>query len=625
MVIKSPFKILILPDGAEAIEIVAFEEDEAGESEEVGLNNDIGKALPELDESEGEGSTGLALEATNIYFLPQAEADNLINEAGYFAGIFPALILSIKKTVLEETVADEVEQPVEVASVYLGKGSYGELSFEGVKWAVPFVSVNQLGNEPEKILDVLRMGDLVWLRTSAEGLLSLAQMPEVEGALVSLNSQTGALVALVGGFDFSKSKFNRAVQARRQPGSGFKPFVYSAALENGFTAASIINDAPVVFDDPALEGKWRPENYSGKFYGDTRLRQGLIKSRNLVSIRLLIALGTRKAREFARRFGFDDEALPNDLSLALGSGTVTPMQMAAGFSVFANGGYKVEPFFIDRIEDAEGKVIQLTDYQLACLQCVVDKLDPVILADKFDVEWPPELEGEPAESDAVVEENQAENINDIMSNESDTADVDVTEALESAEEVDADAEELEEEYRAPKRILKQAPQIVEPRIVYIMSSILRDVVKFGTGRRAMGLGRDDLAGKTGTSNDEHDAWFNGFNLRYVTSTWVGFDGHQPLGRREQGGRAALPIWMDYMRAALEGVADELPKQPENIVSIKIDAKTGLLATAATSESLFEIFRSELVPTEQSEEGIGAGGDLDINGNETNVSVDEELF
>lgn len=623
---KGPIQNLVLPDGAETIQIMppVLEEDLKEDSDASLL--EIEQALPELAGSEEEQQ-----EAALVHAIPQEEADTLISDVGYLGNIFPGLVLAIREIPAAEPEGDEQQNaPMDQADLYLGNGSYGELSFAGIQWAAPYETVNTKGKEPEAISDVLRVGDLVWLRADAAGALSLAQLPDVEGALAALDPQSGAVVSLVGGFDYQKSKFNRAVQAKRQPGSGFKPFVYSAALENGFTAASIINDAPVVFDDPALEGKWRPENYSGKFYGDTRLRQGLIKSRNLVSIRLLIALGTRKAREFARRFGFDDEALPNDLSLALGSGTIAPLDLVSGFATFANGGYKIEPFLIDSVVDADGRVIELADYELACLQCFVDQVHPLELEADYIVEWPPEpveLE-EGVEQELLNESNQVEEQQQPIEEVVDVAAVEdeliADSALPADEGIDVSEEDsIEELYIAPKRVLKQAEQIVDPRVVFIMNSMLRDVVKLGTGRRALALGRNDLAGKTGTSNDEHDAWFNGFNHKYVASVWVGFDGHKPLGRGEPGGRAALPVWVDYMRVALEGIEEQPLKQPDDVVSIRIDAKTGLLASAGTAESLFEVFRSEHVPTEQAEETLPL---LDaVEGEQLGEPVADELF
>lgn len=619
---RGPIRRLELPDGVETVEI------RPEDSPADGLRGLVDEPAPAegIIERAGAPESGTAESGAGdgtVHQLSQTEAELLIEGPGRFVDLRPALVLAIGELVTPEAGEDgEEPEPVQSARLYLGKGEYGELSLASARWAAPYITVNSTGDEPDSLDDVLAVGDLVWVRpagaepgeaeeggTPAEpetgetsaGRWRLSQLPQAEGALVSLNPENGAVVSLVGGFDYFKSKFNRAAQARRQPGSGFKPYIYSAALENGFTAASIINDAPVVFDDPALEGKWKPENYSGRFYGPTRLREGLVHSRNLVSIRLLIELGIVKARNYARRFGFPDEALPRDLSLALGSGNVTPLEMSRGFAVFSNGGFYVEPFYIDRIEDADGNVLWLADYELACLECFLEETDPEVLERDYIVDY------------ALLE---------TLETESDTP---AGTGAATGEELPAAGEGGEEsEAELPRRRVSQARRVMEPRVNYIMNSMLRDVVKRGTGRRALALGRNDLAGKTGTSDDEHDAWFNGFNGKYVASVWVGFDNPQPLGRREPGGRAALPVWIDFMRTALDGVPEQLPKQPDGIVSIRIDARTGLLASGASGESLFELFREEKVPTRKaSTTDYGPGGSE--NGGEPGNGVTEELF
>ena len=387
----------------------------------------------------------------------------------------------------------------------------------------------------------------------------MVQIPDIEGAIVSLDPMDGAIKALSGGFDFYKSKFNRTVQARRQPGSSFKPFIYSAALNKGYTAAHMINDAPVVFDDPGLEGEWRPENYSGKFFGPTRLRLALTKSRNLVSIRLLRAIGVDYALDFLERFGLDVARLPRNLSLALGSGTVTPMEMATGFAILANGGYRIEPYFIDRVVDARGEVISHADPLRVCREC-----DPELtqLAQTMNGE----LAGEALQPEFI---QTASVTNDII-------------AAVGEEDTDDAVEDSIPSFRL-------APQVVPPRNAWLMNSMLRDVVRFGTGRKAMALGRDDLAGKTGTTNDQRDAWFSGFNPTIVTTTWVGFDRLRPLGRRETGGRAALPMWMTYMAKALDGSPSVLLEQPEGLVNVRIDPATGRRASASSPDAILRNF------------------------------------
>jgi penicillin-binding protein 1A len=412
------------------------------------------------------------------------------------------------------------------AEVTLRNGQTVTIDWEGLSWARPYKSVNVMGNPPEKASDVVAVGDIVRAETYEDGKWRLAQLPQVQGALVSLRSNDGALVALVGGFDFNLSKFNRATQAFRQPGSSFKPIIYSAALEKGFTTASIINDAPVVFDDNALESTWRPENYSGKFYGPTRLREALYRSRNLVSVRILQSIGAAYAAQYAERFGFEPSQLPHDLTLALGSASVTPLQMARAYAVFANGGYLVDPYFIQRVQDAQGQVIYSAQPRVACPDCTQN------------------IAGVDAGMDTS---------------------------------------------------LNLAKAVITPQNAWLMNSMLQDVIRRGTGRRATALGRSDLSGKTGTTNDQKDAWFCGYNPLLVTTTWVGFDKLDPLGRAETGGHAALPMWMQYMGAALAGAKIEKREQPDGLVTVRIDPKTGLLAHSAQADAIFETFRVEDVP------------------------------
>ncbi len=414
------------------------------------------------------------------------------------------------------------------AWVFLRSQGLIAIDWDGLAWARPYKSANHMGTPPAKAADVLAVGDIIRVESSADGEWRLAQLPEVQGALVSLNPDDGAIVALAGGFDYYHSKFNRALQAKRQPGSSFKPIIYSAALEQGYTPASIINDAPVVFDDDALEATWRPENYSGRFYGPTRLREALYRSRNLVSIRLLRAIGAGYAAQYAERFGFQASQLPRDLTLALGSASATPLQMARAFAVFANGGYLIEPYFIQRIHDVEGEVIYRSEPEVVCPDC------PVSLETILDNSEQP---------------------------------------------------------------LKLARAVITPQNAWLMNSMLQDVIQRGTGQRARSLGRTDLGGKTGTTNDQKDAWFCGYNPSLVAVAWVGFDKLEPLGRAETGGHAALPMWIDYMDAALGSRGQQKRTQPEGLVTVRIDPMTGLLANSGQSDAIFETFRADQVPQE----------------------------
>ena len=436
---------------------------------------------------------------------------------------------------------------------------------EAIDWAAPFIDEDNQGPKPARVADVLAVGDVVWLENRDSRWL-LANVPGVEGALVSLDPANGGIQAMVGGFDYFKNKFNRATQARRQPGSNFKPFIYSAALERGYTAATIINDAPVVFDDDSLEATWRPENYSGKFYGPTRMREALIKSRNLVSIRILRSIGLRYAINYIQRFGFERNQMPYDLSLALGSGSFSPLQVARGYAVFSNGGYLIDPYLIDRVESGSGEIIYQSRPRSVCQGCEVEDLEALKAGEAA-------AEDEPEQ--APAEETQAP--------------AEVSAAIAG----DAVAEALEED-DGPR----YAPRVITPQNAYIMRSIMREVVQRGTAVRAKALKRKDIAGKTGTTNDQIDAWFSGFNDQVVTTTWVGFDNQRSMGRRETGGRASLPMWIDYMRVALDGMPENLQEQPEGLVTVRIDAETGKRADGSTARSLFELFRVENAPQQK---------------------------
>src|SRR6185312_74945 len=357
----------------------------------------------------------------------------------------------------------------------------------------------------------------------------------------------------------ARSKFNRAVQASRQPGSGFKPFFYAAAFEHGFTPASIINEAPIVFADPSkANGLWEPKNDDDKFEGPMRLREALVESKNLVSVRLLDAIGVRYAREYATHFGFSLQQLPDNLSFALGTASVSPLAMARGYAVFANGGFLVDPYFIDRIVDRDGREIYKTQPVLACRHC------------------PQRLLEDAREQAAATnaKSNDAQPIKAALSTASATT---------AATPADPNAPKL-------------APRVLDSRTAYLIGSILRDVVRRGTGHDAMVLKRNDLAGKTGSTNDHRDAWFNGYNDDLVTTVWVGFDDFSSLGRSngvgEFGAQAALPMWIEFMRSALKGVPEQPFEMPPGIATARIDKATGQLAPAGDPNSLLEVFKVE---------------------------------
>jgi len=437
----------------------------------------------------------------------------------------------------------------------------------GLSEARPYLSENSRGPEPDLPADVVAVGDLIRIKLNTQGEWQLSQIPAAQAALVSLSPDTGAIISIVGGLGFEQSKFNRATQAQRQPGSNFKPFIYSAAFDAGLTAATVINDAPVVFEDSSLEGLWRPENDGGKFYGPTRLRWALTKSRNLVSIRLLQQIGIRKVINYAQRFGFDTANFTRDLSLALGTHAVSPLQLASAYTVLANGGYRVEPFLIQRIENLSGEVIFQANPATVCKTCV--------------------------ENSGNKASDPSDTLNDLASQDESNPELSMEEILSRTEPL------------ALER--PTAPRVMAAGVNYIIDSILQDVITKGTGRRALVLERSDLAGKTGTTNGPMDAWFSGYNRDVVTTTWVGFDRYTPLGKREFGGTAALPIWIDYMREALGNSADVERPLPIGIVNVKIDPETGLLARPGQKNAISEYFRESNVPEQEaSKEGPGAG-------------------
>lgn len=450
--------------------------------------------------------------------------------------------------------------------ILLKNGSSANISWDNLNWARQHKSTNRLGNAPKTADDILSSGDLIRVRRVDNQAWRLAQIPRVQGALTALSPRDGAIKALVGGFNFSHNKFNRATQARRQPGSNLKPFIYASALEQGFTPATLINDAPVVFHDNNLESNWRPENYSKKFYGPTRLREALYKSRNLVSIRILRSIGIDTATEFLTRFGFDKTRLPNNLSLSLGSADITPLELVTGYAGLANQGFKVEPYFIARIEDTDGNILFAAQPATVCHAC----------------------QYRPA-TDAPTSQLAELSLSTTAITPANTPSPEATPAAEPEAATIQSGQQLTS--------LPIAPQIMTPHTAHMIYSIMQDVITQGTGRRALSLHRRDIAGKTGTTNDQKDAWFSGFNRDVVTTAWVGFDQPATLGRSEFGGTAALPIWIDFMGVALQDSPDQPPSQPDGMVSVRIDPQTGLLAYPGQTNAIFEVFPEQLAPHE----------------------------
>ena len=410
----------------------------------------------------------------------------LVKTSGYDGSLEPAIVREVN----EKNI-----------TVVTSNGEDIRLTWEGLKWTAPYISDTEVGKRPKAAAEIVSVGEMVRITPSGEGFL-IAQLPRAEGAFIALDPRDGKVLALVGGYHFQQSKFNRAIQAQRQIGSAIKPFIYTNALSLGWTGADILKDAPLV---TSAQGNfiWRPANVGNSFLGYVPLRVGLYRSRNLVSIRLLRALGIDKTRDHIDRFGIQKKNLPKDLSLALGSGSASPLEMVQAYSVFANGGYRIEPYYIERIEDADNNLIytaplQSTQISYECTYC----------ADEF-----------------VIKQQRV---------------------------------------RASTGV-----EVLDAQTHYQIHSILKDVVKRGTAVRASVLGREDLAGKTGTTQEFIDAWFAGYHPYLAAVSWVGFDKPSSLGPREYGGVAALPIWVSFMKNALKDVPSVDFARPDGLIAINV--------------------------------------------------------
>ena len=443
------------------------------------------------------------------------------------------------------------------ARIYVRDTGFVALPWEKMTWArreLPEARVDRAPGAPQ---EVLTRGDVIYTAGNSAESIQFVQVPEAQSALVAVDPKDGAVVTVVGGFDFFQSKFNRVTQARRQPGSAFKPFIYAAAFDKGFTPASVIMDAPIVYDDPNSEKEWRPGNSTKKFYGPTRLREALTLSRNLVSVRLMREMGGSYALNYMPRFGFDKSQLPDNLTLALGTGAVSPLQLATSYSTFANGGFRVTSYYIERIEEPSGKVLQQAKPLLACYQCARGaKADAAMFQDE---DMPPALK-------AIL---GADKLHDGRTTLPGT---------------------------------QLAPQAIRPQVAYLLADMMADVIKRGTGRRALSLNRPDIAGKTGTTNDHLDAWFAGFNGDIVATVWVGFDQEHSLGDGEEGSRVALPTWVYFMHEALDGAPKHAAPMPDGLVTVRISPATGLLASADNPNGIMETFIEGNLPQAESYDG-----------------------
>lgn len=430
-------------------------------------------------------------------------------------------------------------------------------------WAREHLSADLVGDEPLNAAQIVSKDDIIRLMPTANGNWQLAQIPDVQGSLVSLDPENGAVNALVGGFDFNYSKFNRAVQGWRQPGSIIKPLIYTTALEKGYRPDSIVSDRPIKVGD------WEPQNSDERFLGDITLRRGLYLSRNLVSIRLLQAIGISDTRNLLDQFGLDKEKLPTTLSLALGAGQTTPLQMATAYATFANGGHRVQPYFIEQIYNYNNKLLFQANPQQACAICFNDRVDEL---NQTLIEARNKPAGDDSsESNTTTDtENVVDNQTEVMTDTEEAANAKELSSVDNADNVSVyDASLAADRLKAPVAqhlYAAQAPRILKPRVAYEMADILRDVVQRGTAVRAKALERSDIGGKTGTTNEAKDAWFAGFHPTNATVVWIGFDQPSTLGQYEYGGVAALPVWMDFMKAQLEDT-------PQQWVSLNNRAKS----------------------------------------------------
>ncbi len=482
-----------------------------------------------------------------------------LSQTPNFGDLYPAVVTSV------------AEKEIKVISKN-SNGAVQSIFWDGLKWARPFISDSRQGREPQKASEIVAVGQQIWVR-EVEQKLELSQYPDVSAAFVSLNPQDGAITSLVGGFSFVQSKFNRATQAKRQVGSNIKPFIYSAALDNGYTLATLVNDAPI--NQWSGSAAWRPKNSPEVYDGPIRLRRALGQSKNVVSVRLVQDLGLTKVIRQLEKFGFDKEDLPRNNTIALGSASTSPLNLATGYAIIANGGFKIEPYIVERIEDAYGTVIYQANPKIACAYCA---------------ELYAQQENIQPLTEAQTIQKQGANVCPI----------------------------------APVSEAQIAPAAISAETAFLTRELLRTAVWGGgswqdktgwngTGwRAARAIERQDMGGKTGTTNDSKDAWFSGFVGNTVATSWVGFDDFQrDLGRtrynnnldKEQttggefGASTAQPAWIEFMQAtALSNPALSIDP-PNKISTARIDRKSGLLTYQTDHSSLFEYFTEDSVPTE----------------------------
>jgi penicillin-binding protein 1A len=481
------------------------------------------------------------------------------------------------------------------ATIMLTNNVEATIEWDGMHWAREFISDNKQGTPPKLASDILTYGDVILVKEQSPSIYHLSQSPQASAAIVSLSPDDGSIKAVVGGFSFQKSQFNRVTQAKRQVGSNIKPFLYSAALEKGYTLASLINDAAINQWNRNAGNVWRPKNSPEEYIGPIRMRLALAQSKNVIAVRLLKGIGLDNVISHMTRFGFSSNDLPNNDTLALGSASLTPLEVATGYATFANGGFLISPHIIDRIETHDGEIVYQANPAIACEQC-----QPAINE---------ESNGESSESSFAFNENEIT----LQPN--------------------------------GKNIVKEAPRVISAQNAFLITEALNSAIWGadwsianswqGTGYRARTLKRRDIAGKTGTTNESKDAWFSGFSRRLVTTSWIGFDDpSRNLGRTaynnnlnkghvigiEAGAKSAQPAWVDYMKIASINLPVEPFQTPTEIVSVRIDKATGKLTNKTDKSSTLEYFRLGKTPTEYVKEDIS---DEILNGSET--EVEDELF
>ena len=519
---------------------------------------------------------------SNIEPLTAKEINTALKNVNGYQMLVPAVITQVD----EKSV-----------NIILRNSEESIIPWAGMAWARPYINDQKQGKVPKLASDIFRYGDVVLVNKTASGEYRLSQLPIASAAIVSISPDNGAIKAAVGGFSFKQSQFNRVTQAKRQVGSNIKPFLYSAALDNGYTLASLINDAPINQWDRSSGVVWRPKNSPETYVGPIRMRLALAQSKNVVAVRLLKSIGIDKTRDHLSSFGFSPDELPRNESLALGSASLTPLEVVTGFATFANGGFLIEPYLIERIENSAGEVIYQANPKWACDPCITS----------------PKLYEDPQD---MITDNKDDITNDLLDKQLDTL-------------------------QQPS-----APRAISSQNAFLITQALNSAIWGadwsvdngwqGTGWRARALKRRDMAGKTGTTNEAKDAWFSGFTRRIVTTSWIGFDdpsrnlgksvynnnlGRNQITGKEFGAKSAQPAWISFMKVALTDIANESFETPEEIVSVRIDKATGKLTTKTDKSSLFEYFGLDTVPTEY----ISTDNSSDIFQDDNDINNEEELF